>query len=144
MAWIACPGKGQVEKYHDGRARYRPLQVIHTAEEAFPMWEGQRSSRFQQLRQRERENVLTEAEQAELALLVQELEAAEATYLTPATERLRQERRTLETQNGALEVLALRKETLVLRLRDFLAEAQAERRAIECELAAVLAGTQDS
>ena len=106
------------------------------------MWDGQRCSRFQQLRQRQRENVLTEAEQAELALLLQELEAAEATYLTPATERLRQQRGTLETQNRALEVLALRKEALVLRLRDFLAEARAERRAIESELAAVLAGNR--
>lgn len=108
------------------------------------MREEERSTRFQQLRQRQRESVLTEAEQAELALLVRELEAAEAAYLTPATERLRQERGTLETQNRALEVLALRKEALVLRLRDFLAEAQTERRAIECELTAVLAGTQGS
>lgn len=106
------------------------------------MWEQQKSSRFQQLRQRQRESVLTEAEQAELALLVQELEAAEAAYLTPVTERLRQERETLETQNRTLEVLAFRKEALVLRLRDFLAEAQAERRAIECELAAALAGSR--
>ena len=108
------------------------------------MGNGQRSSRFQELRQRQREGVLTEAEQAELKLLVQELEAAEATYLTPATERLRQQRGTLETQNRALEALALRKEALVLRLRDFLAEAQAERRAIEGELAAVLAGSRGS
>ena len=106
------------------------------------MWEEQKRFRFQQLHQRQRESVLTEAEQAELALLVQELEAAEATYLTPATERLRQQRGTLETQNRALEVLALRKEALVLRLRDFLAEARAERRVIECELAAVLAGSR--
>jgi hypothetical protein len=32
----------------------------------------------------------------------------------------------------------------LLRLSDFLAEARAERRAIECELAAVLAGTRGS
>jgi hypothetical protein len=105
------------------------------------MWEAQKRERFQQLRQRQRESGLTEAEQAELGRLVQELEAAEATYLTPATERLRQERETLEAQNRTLEVLARRKETLVLRLRHFLAEAQAERRAIQCELAAVLAGS---
>jgi hypothetical protein len=119
------------------------LQVIHTAE-AFPMWEGQRRSRFQQLRQRQQDNVLTDAERVELALLVQELEAAEANYLNPATEKLRQERGALETQNRALAVLAVRKEALVIRLRDFLAEAQAERRAIDCELAAVLAGSQGS
>ena len=103
------------------------------------MWEEQKSSRFQELRERQQKSTLTEAEQAELAILVQELEAAEAGYLTPATQRLRQERENLETQNRTLEVLAHRKEALLLRLRDFLAEAQAERRAIECELATVLA-----
>jgi len=85
------------------------------------MWEEQKRSRFQQLSQRHGESVLSEAELAELALLVQELEAAEATYLTPATERLRQERETLEAQNLKLEVLALRKEALVRRIGDFLA-----------------------
>src|SRR5436309_9210890 len=90
---IACLGKCQVGKYDNLEGvGCRPLQVIHTVGEAFPMWEEQKAARFQQLRQRQRESVLTEAEQAELALLVEELDAAEATYLTAATERLRQER----------------------------------------------------
>jgi hypothetical protein len=97
------------------------------------MWDQSRSSRIQQLRQRQGENVLTDAEQAEQAQLAQELEAAEANYLGPATEELRQQRENLQTQNRTLEMLALRKEALVLRLRDFLAEAHAERRAIEFE-----------
>jgi vacuolar-type H+-ATPase subunit D/Vma8 len=80
----------------------------------------------------------------ELAFLTQELEAVEAACLTPATERLRQEREILETQNRNLEVLALRKEALVRRLSDFLAEAQTERRAIDGELAAVLGGSRGS
>ncbi len=104
------------------------------------MWDEQKRERFQQLRQRN--GALTDAEQAELAQLVQELEAEEAAYLTPATQRLRQEREALEVQNQALEALALRKEALVRRLREFLGEAQAERRAIESELAAVLGGNQ--
>jgi hypothetical protein len=106
------------------------------------MWDNLRSSRFQQLRRRQHDSVLTEAEQAELAHLVEELETAEASYLRPVTEQLRQQRETLQVQNRALEALALRKEALVLRLHDFLAEAQAERRAIESELAAVLTGSQ--
>ena len=118
------------------------MQVSNTVVEGFPMWKEQTANRFQQLRQRQGKSALTEAEQAELALLMQELEAAEAGYLTPATERLRQERETLETQNRTLEVLALRKEALVRRLRDFLAEAQTERRAINGELAAVLGGSR--
>jgi hypothetical protein len=106
------------------------------------MWDEQKSGRFQELRQRQ--GALTEAEQAELALLFQELESGEAAYLTPAAERLRQEREALEARNRTLEALASRKEALVRRLRDFLAEAQAERRAIETELAAVLAGSRGS
>ena len=88
------------------------------------MWEEQKRTRFHQLRQRQEKRALAEAEQAELAFLTQELEAAEAAFLTPATERLRQERKILETQNRNLEVLALRKEALVRRLSALLAEAQ--------------------
>ncbi|HBI43086.1 MAG TPA: hypothetical protein DDY78_09560 [Planctomycetales bacterium] len=108
------------------------------------MWEEQKRTRFHQLRQRQGKSALTEAEQAELAFLTQELEAAEAACLTPATERLRQEREILETQNRSLEVLALRKEALVRRLSAFLAEAQTERRAIDGELASVLAESRGS
>lgn len=104
------------------------------------MWKQQKRERFQQLRQRE--GMLTEQEQTELALLVQELEAAEAAYLAPATERIGQERACIETQNRNLEALTRRKEALTQRLREFLADAQAERRAIDRELAAVLAGSQ--
>jgi hypothetical protein len=108
------------------------------------MWDEQMSRRFQQLRQRQQENGLNEAEQAELASLVKELEVAEAAYLTLATRQLRQERQTLEGQNRRLENLVHRKETLARRLHDFLAEAQAERRAIESELTAVLTGGRSS
>jgi hypothetical protein len=104
------------------------------------MWEQQQRERFQQLRQRE--SVLTEAERAELAALVQELETAEAAYLAPATERLRHDRETIDAQNRSLEILTRRKEALAQRLRDFLTETQAEQRAIESELAAVLASGQ--
>jgi hypothetical protein len=108
------------------------------------MWEEQKRTRFHQLCQRQGNNALTETEQAELASLAQELEAAEAAVLTPATERLRQDREILEVQNQNLEVLALRKEAFVRRLSAFLAEAQAERRAIDGELALVLAGSRGS
>lgn len=106
------------------------------------MWDEQKRSRFEQLRQCE--SVLTEGEQSELSHLIQEIEAAEAAYLAPAAIRLRQQRDTVESQNRTLEVLARRKEDLVSRLRDFLAEAHAERRAIESELAAVMAGSRAS
>ena len=106
------------------------------------MWTQQERERFQQLRQREA--VLTEAEREELALLIQELEDAEAVSLAPATERLRQERETIEAKNRKLEALARREEALARRLKDFLAETQAERSAIKGELEAVLTGSQGS
>ena len=106
------------------------------------MWEEQKRTRFEQLRQRQGNSALTEAEQAELAHLTQELEAAEAGYLTPAVDQVRQERETLETQNRILEALTHRKEALVRRLGDFLAEIRTERQAIDGELAAVLGGSR--
>ena len=103
------------------------------------MWDEQMRHRFQQLLQGQSESELSETEQAELASLVKELEVAEAVYLTPGTERLRQERETIEDQNRRLEKLVSRREALVQRLRSFLTEAQAEQRAIDRELTAVLA-----
>ena len=56
------------------------------------MWDEQKHARFQALRQRELDGVLTEAEQAELTQMLQEIDSAEAAYLRPATARLRTER----------------------------------------------------
>jgi hypothetical protein len=107
------------------------------------MWNEQKRQRFQYLRDRQSAGVLEDTERAELTLLMDELQAAEARYLRPATQRLQDEREIVEAQNRALEVLLRRKERLAQRLEDFLAEAQAERRAIEGELAAVLVGSRD-
>jgi hypothetical protein len=106
------------------------------------MWDEQQRQRFEQLRQRE--GHLSEAEQAELAALIGELQAAEARYLNQATERMRQERDTMEAQNRSLADLVRRKQALAQRLGSVLVEARAEQRAIESELASVLAGNGDS
>jgi hypothetical protein len=110
----------------------------------FQMWEEQIRRRFELLHQRESAGVIADTERRELESLVEELQSAEATYLTPATERLREERQELDAQNRALEVLARRRETLARHLRDVLAEAQAERRAIQGELTALLVGGSGS
>lgn len=102
------------------------------------MWNEQKQSRFAALRQRESEQSLTASEQAELTALIQEIEAAEAVYLRPATANLQREREQLEAQNEALQALAQRKQALVARLRVTLNEASQERRSIEAELAQVL------
>ena len=108
--------------------------------EGCPMWDERQRQRFQELRRRDLSGLLTQAEQAELASLGRELEDAEADYLAPATRRLRQEREGIKTQNRSLQAVVRRKEAFVRRLRDFLADAHAERNAIEGELAAVLGG----
>jgi hypothetical protein len=103
------------------------------------MWDKQKRQRFQELRQPGR--YLEAGEQAELATLIQELEAEEAAYLKPATERLRQENDRQEKRHRILQDLIQRRELLVQRLKNTLTEAQAEERAIENELASALAGS---
>ncbi|MBV9868759.1 MAG: hypothetical protein JO316_25660 [Abitibacteriaceae bacterium] len=102
------------------------------------MWDEPKKIRFEVLRQRELAHVLTEAEQVELTGLIQEIEAAEDTYMTPATAKLRHERETLEAQNLALQTLLQRKQELRARLHATLTEATQERRNIDAALAHIL------
>jgi hypothetical protein len=87
------------------------------------MWDEEKRLRFHQLRQPARQ--LTEAEQAELASLVQELEAAEAAYLHGATERMRRECEAIEKCNRVLEVLAHDQEAITQRLSAVLKDTTA-------------------
>ncbi len=66
------------------------------------MWDVSKSQRFQGLRNRELEGDLTEAEQADLAALVRELEDLEAALLAPALQRLRQDNAGLEREAARL------------------------------------------
>jgi len=106
------------------------------------MWDNQKRTRFEELRKPGRQ--LNAAEQTELAAMVKELEAEEAAYLKPATERLRRENDCNQKRQLELAELVKRKQALVERLENVLAEAQAEERALETELATVVAGTQES
>lgn len=110
--------------------------------EVWVVWDEQKRRRFEELREPGRQ--LNAAEQADLAALVKELEDAEEAYLKPATERLRRENDLLQQRNLDLAELIKRKEALVARLENVLGEAQAEERAIETELAAVAAGSNES
>ena len=51
------------------------------------MWNEEKRSRFAELRRREDDDALSEAERGELARLTDELYALESSYLGPATER---------------------------------------------------------
>src|SRR5437660_12931336 len=102
------------------------------------MLEKNDEERFRVLSRSEEEGTLTEPERAELTLLIQKIEKAEAEYLKPATERLDREHKTMQAQNRTLEALIQRKESLIQRLEATLAEAQAERSAIAQELEHIL------
>ena len=98
------------------------------------MWDESKSRRFQDLRSRELEEDLTEAEEAELAALIRELEDLEAALLAPALQRLRQENVGLELEAARMaqqarelvELLA-QKEAYLARARAMVTELESER-----------------
>lgn len=94
--------------------------------------------RFRVLQEKEEEDSLSPSEQAELQVLVQCIEEAEAAYLSPATERIRQERLLLQEQNRALQALIWRKERLARRLERVLALSAQERAKIDTQMTAIL------
>jgi hypothetical protein len=102
------------------------------------MWIEGKRTRFRTLRQQEIEGTLTESEQAELAQMIAELEAEEASYLKPATQRIREERLHLQSQNAALKSVIKRQERLARRLERTLATLRSERQQIERELTTIL------
>lgn len=107
------------------------------------MWDEAKQQRFQQLRQRDLDSLLSENERAELAALIQEMDDDEATYLGPADERLHSERQRLEAQNRSLQRVVERRATLAARLRTILDDVTRERNQIDNDLTAVLIQTGD-
>ncbi len=102
------------------------------------MLTDEQRERFAALQQREEQGILTEAERSELNGLIAQVEADEAAYLRPATDRVHQERLQIEAQNAALKHLVRRKERLARRLERFLAASRAEQEAINAELTQIL------
>jgi hypothetical protein len=106
------------------------------------MWNGKKRKRLEELREPGRQ--LDATEQDELAALVRELEDSEAAYLKPAAARLRRENEIVAKQNLELADLNRRRESLVRKIENTLAEALAEEHAIETQLAAVSVERPDS
>lgn len=94
--------------------------------------------RFRALQQSELDGTLSPTEQTEMEAFVQQIEAAEAAYLRPATEHIRQERLRIEEQNKALQEVIRRKERLARRLERILALSAAEREKINAQVASIL------
>jgi hypothetical protein len=76
-----------------------------------------------------------------LVQLIDEMDRAEAAILQPSAEREAAECLRLEAENADLEMLVRRQQDLVRRLQRFLAEAEAERLAIEDEKSRILSTT---
>ncbi len=72
--------------------------------------------------------------------MTDDVTAAADDALVAATQRVRAEREAVEARNRELERLVARRAALADRLAAALADARTERRAIDAELAAVLAG----
>ena len=89
------------------------------------MWDEEKQARFNALRAAERQSILTEAEGVELLALTQELDALEATYLHPVTERLRQEREALGEQKSKLEELLREQQDYLAEIRTLVADLEA-------------------
>jgi hypothetical protein len=87
------------------------------------MWDEVKQARFKVLRIAERQGMLTEAEGVELLALTQELDALEAAYLHPATERMRQEREALGEQNSKLEELLREQQDYLTKIRALVTDA---------------------
>ncbi len=92
------------------------------------MWDEVKQARFNALRIAERQGALTEAEGAELLALTQELDALEASYLHPATERVRQEREALGEQNSKLEELLREQQGYLAEIRTLVADLEVRAR----------------
>ena len=102
------------------------------------MWDEITRQRFSSLRIRERQGVLTAEEQTELDGLYRDIEATEAAYLGPATERRRQETEKLRAINEALRDVIQRKEVHLARMKVALAQFRAEHKALDAELEQLL------
>ena len=104
------------------------------------MWDESTRTRFAELRRKEDLGILGEGERTELAQLIDQLDALEGSYLTPATEQLRTDRQRLGDSNEVLSALVARKEALIQRLEAVLDEARTERAAIDAEVSRLLNG----
>ena len=92
------------------------------------MWDEVKQARFNALRIAERQETLTEAEGVELLALTQELDALEAAYLQPVTERVRQEREALGEQNSKLEELLREQQDYLAEIRTLVADLEVRAR----------------
>jgi ElaB/YqjD/DUF883 family membrane-anchored ribosome-binding protein len=109
------------------------------------MWDDTKRQRFHQLRDLEWQGALTAEEKAELSAMMQELCDMEAAYLQPATERLQQETAQLRSEleqalerNRRWDALIHRKQALIARVNEFVAETEAAREALQKEYQAIL------
>ncbi len=88
------------------------------------MWNEEKQSRLNALREADRNGTLFTAERSELDALLGELDELERAYLGPGTAQVKQEREKLEAQNTELEVLLQERRAYVAEARNALARLE--------------------
>ncbi|MDX2039938.1 MAG: hypothetical protein SF097_01760 [Acidobacteriota bacterium] len=104
------------------------------------MWTAEKQNRFDDLWKRRFESTLTETEEQELTLFLNELDSEEEERLRPAMEELeknieggQKNLADVRMQNAMLEAIIAKRESLLARVRSQLAQFQAESQALQAE-----------
>jgi hypothetical protein len=108
------------------------------------MWNDEKQEQFDDLRQREAEGRLTDAEREILQSLLTELDSEEATALHPAIKRMQAkeeelsvEKERVEQENERLAAILAKQERLLGEAQDYLNHLRSERAVLREEYQAV-------
>jgi hypothetical protein len=104
------------------------------------MWNEDKQRKFDELRRREFEETLTEAERRHLAQLLDELDREEWERLRPTIEKYQREQEAAQEkldstrlENAALEAIISKQEALLARVREQLALFRNEYQSLQAE-----------
>jgi len=103
------------------------------------MWNYEKQSRFDHLREREQAGALTTSECDELRALYQELYALEAVAHAPAAQRAEQKIAALEERNRQLTAFLEEREAFLQRVKKAVSELKSEERRLREQYSGILA-----
>jgi len=103
------------------------------------MWNHEKQTRFDCLREREQAGTLTTSERDELDALYQELYDLEAATHAPSVQRAEQKIATLEERNRQLAAFLKEREAFLQRVKNAVKELKSEERRLREQYAGILA-----
>lgn len=103
------------------------------------MWNHEKQTHFDCLREREQAGTLTTSERDELDALYQELYALETAAHAPSVQRTEQKIATLEERNRQLAVFLKEREAFLRRVKKIVKELKSEERRLRKQYAGILA-----